>query len=129
MFYSVSLIVILFIPYTGTYQPSRGQASCRDCPAGYFCTSKVENLEKCPPKHYCPTRTEIPVICPNGTFTNDTAFGLERADDCRPCPSGSYCKSGRFDFIIISFFPCNDCCLTDLKRTFFFFEKIEMINL
>lgn len=85
-----------FLPmWTGTYQPSRGQAVCRDCPAGYYCTSKVENLVKCPPKHYCPVRTEIPVICPNGTYTNDTAEGLERADDCRPCPSGSYCKSGK----------------------------------
>jgi len=71
------------------------QGSCKDCPAGYYCTSKVDTLEKCPAKHYCPLRTEIPLICPNGTYTNSTAEGLERAEDCRPCPAGSYCKSGK----------------------------------
>lgn len=79
----------------GTYQPSRMQSSCIDCPAGYYCKNKVSELVECPPRYYCPSRTEIPILCPNGTFSENKT-GLVTAGDCPPCPAGSFCKTGKY---------------------------------
>lgn len=45
----------------------------------------------CPPGFYCPTQTEDPMSCPNGTY-RDLPQG-EKKDDCWPCKLGHYCGS------------------------------------
>ena len=53
----------------------------------------------CPKGMFCPngTRYKDEFKCPQGTYSNYT--GLERADQCSPCPGGFYCSNeGQVDF-------------------------------
>ncbi|XP_032352703.1 multiple epidermal growth factor-like domains protein 6 [Camelus ferus] len=43
----------------------------------------------CPPGHFCPEGTEVPLPCPMGTFS-DRMF-LSRASECLSCPPGHFC--------------------------------------
>ena len=47
----------------------------------------------CPSRHFCPEGTSTPVPCPAGTVGRNE--GLRRADQCQPCPMGSWCSAGR----------------------------------
>ena len=72
------------------------QPVCRNCPKGYYCKSSIKDLTKCPAHHFCPEKTRVPILCPNGTYTNYTATGLGSAGDCQRCPTSYYCKTGMF---------------------------------
>eukprot|EP01022_Parablepharisma_sp_SALTPOND_P023128 TRINITY_DN47_c0_g6_i1.p1 TRINITY_DN47_c0_g6~~TRINITY_DN47_c0_g6_i1.p1 ORF type:complete len:4331 (-),score=484.04 TRINITY_DN47_c0_g6_i1:2741-15733(-) len=76
----------------GTYEPRTGSAACQPCPAGFFCTEGSTAPEECTPGNYCPVGSPTPVTCPDGTYSN--VKGLQNVDQCRPCPTGSYCTSG-----------------------------------
>ncbi|CAK7320737.1 hypothetical protein VULLAG_LOCUS22832 [Vulpes lagopus] len=43
----------------------------------------------CPPGHFCPVGTEVPLPCPVGTFS-DRMF-LSMVSECLSCPSGHFC--------------------------------------
>ncbi|XP_038634722.1 multiple epidermal growth factor-like domains protein 11 [Scyliorhinus canicula] len=85
----------------GTFQDQVGQASCIQCPAGYFChfTSDVDSDLShgvltplpCPRGYYCPegTMSASHFPCPIGTFSNRTGIGT--VTDCLSCPPGKYC--------------------------------------
>jgi hypothetical protein len=78
----------------GSFQPLRGQANCELCPAGYVC-SEAGTVEPpvCPIGRFCPRGSGLETQpCPPGTYGNET--GLDRADQCSPCPRGSWCLDG-----------------------------------
>jgi hypothetical protein len=58
------------------WQDQENQASCKACPAGYYCISNSTDYsdKSCPSGHYCPTSTEYDTQypCPVGTFNNLT---------------------------------------------------------
>lgn len=77
------------------------QASCKDCPEGYYCDGTiqndtvcnhgVQNPSPCEPGSFCLPGTKFAKEhrCPNGTY-NDILY-LKKIDECTPCPSGQYC--------------------------------------
>lgn len=80
----------------GFYQDETGKWSCKPCTKGFYCdptalVTGVINPVKCAPGNYCPkqTATEKEHPCPAGTYSNKT--GLERMDQCQPCPPKYYC--------------------------------------
>ncbi|XP_042595397.1 multiple epidermal growth factor-like domains protein 6 [Cyprinus carpio] len=44
----------------------------------------------CPPGHYCPQGTQLPLPCPQGTIRNSAGGSI--ADDCLECPPGYFCE-------------------------------------
>ena len=78
----------------GTYEPRQGSTACQICPAGYVCDVGCITPQPCNPGHYCPRGRSEGIVCPDGTFGRVGNDRLERADQCTPCPSGSYCKGG-----------------------------------
>ncbi|CAH1789581.1 unnamed protein product, partial [Owenia fusiformis] len=65
----------------------------RDCYAGYYCEegSTVARQALCTPGHFCPTGSDIPTRCPEGTF--NPYWGLNSTDQCTPCTQGQYCDT------------------------------------
>lgn len=79
----------------GSYEPRFGNSdsSCQDCPKGWFCALGSTQPTICPINSYCPVRSAAPTLCPDGTY-NDAETGLERANQCKECPTGKYCQNG-----------------------------------
>jgi hypothetical protein len=94
------------IPCDATYSPDAyqdepGQAACKACPSGFWCSDS--SVTKCQPastqeSFFCPAPTpgaargamgRDKVPCPEG-FIN-YADASESVDDCEPCPPGSFC--------------------------------------
>ena len=77
----------------GTYQDEEGKASCKECPAGYYCyansTTYSENV--CPVGHYCPPGTPDPRHKPCQPSTYNPKPGANSSLDCLPCTQGEYC--------------------------------------
>lgn len=82
---------------------SGSNTDCRECPAGYYCTSVVSAdsdindavMTQCPAGKYCPnksyevaTPTSPVIACPAGYYC------LAGAPQAIPCPSGYYCAAG-----------------------------------
>ncbi|PIK35709.1 hypothetical protein BSL78_27465 [Apostichopus japonicus] len=79
------------------------------CDPGYYCEYRVDRAKPsgdfnatcqlpgdqtgpgdvCPEGHYCPTGSDQPILCPAGSYANQT--GLET---CLQCPEGYYCTEG-----------------------------------
>lgn len=76
----------------GTYNPTVGVASCRNCPAGSLCPGNMTYPGKCPLRHYCPEKSGVPTLCPNGTY--GAALNLASSSQCASCPPGYYCVDG-----------------------------------
>ncbi|XP_075046430.1 uncharacterized protein LOC142107145 [Mixophyes fleayi] len=75
----------------GTFQPLRGQSSCRLCPPGSFCNmSSLSHISSCPQGHFCPPGSIAPSPCPAGTFSD--AFGNIAIEYCELCSLGMYCS-------------------------------------
>ncbi|EDO40914.1 predicted protein, partial [Nematostella vectensis] len=98
----------------GTFSNLTGlhnESQCTDCTGGFYCElpGKTEVSGPCQKGHYCPSRsisstsvicpagrycpiqTEMPKLCPRGTFSNNT--GLWSDSQCTICTAGSYCGS------------------------------------
>ncbi|XP_070551430.1 uncharacterized protein [Ptychodera flava] len=84
----------------GYYCLLPGQANVTaQCDAGFYCSEGAYEAtptdgvtgDVCPIGHYCPTGTEIPVRCANGTYMNTT-----NAVECLECPAGYYCINGDY---------------------------------
>ncbi|XP_023933458.1 uncharacterized protein LOC106181652, partial [Lingula anatina] len=95
----------------GTYSPSVGNINVTDCvacsygeycanysmvetsgncTAGYYCPQgeRTPDPYLCTVGHYCPEASSSPVLCPSGTYQDQTGqFG------CKTCPSGYYCDN------------------------------------
>jgi hypothetical protein len=76
------------------YQDMTGQTSCKNCPAGHFCTSTT--VTKCTPQseglnYYCPGGAVSvgKVSCASGTY--NYVDGSESSSDCWACPPGFFC--------------------------------------
>lgn len=82
----------------GTYQNLTAQATCTDCPAGYYCDDTLATNSyqprKCRPGYYCPAKTahygRYP--CPSGKLGVDTgtAAGLTSLNECTACTQAFY---------------------------------------
>lgn len=79
---------------TGTYNQFEGQSECLDCPIGFYCDDgdnsqdlPISAFLTCPAGYYCP-EGEIH-SCPDGTYSE--ILGLQRIENCKPCPLGKYC--------------------------------------
>lgn len=69
------------------------------CPPGTYGKSYALTMERCsglcPAAHYCPWATDVPIPCPDGTYSSGGLF------QCMTCPrrpgseSAATCKSGR----------------------------------
>ena len=65
------------------------------CLPGYYCPSKCDNHLGsgdcnggfCPSGAYCPEGSDSPLLCPAGTFNNETHSTEFEA--CLPCPPGN----------------------------------------
>lgn len=68
---------------SGTYQANRGQTSCEDCPAGYFCDENSQN---------------VPIECQPGTYQENS-----RSISCDNCLPGHKCPY--YSMIIMSECP------------------------
>ena len=75
----------------GSYADVTGLASCKDCPAGYFCGLAQVNPLPCGSGRYCPLKTPASNVprCPPGTY-NHHQFS-HNITDCYLCPPGRYC--------------------------------------
>ncbi|CAK8677709.1 unnamed protein product [Clavelina lepadiformis] len=81
---------------SGYYQNEVQQASCKICPAGFYCDINDGpipdyTLYECPLGSYCinGTKYSTEYLCPVGTY--GAATQRESADDCVPCEVGKYC--------------------------------------
>ena len=73
----------------GTYEPRLGSPECAKCPKGYYCATGCVEPIICPKGKYCEAGSSVPIMCEMGTYSN--AKGLEKASQCRICPTGYYC--------------------------------------
>ena len=81
----------------GTYNNASGQATCKDCPSGFYCSGNTTTPLECPSGFYCPRNTPYANSneCPEGTF--NSLAGRSSPDDCVSCTAGYYCdKRGKF---------------------------------
>ena len=85
--------------HTGTYQPFQGETDCKVCPEGYFCQKNSSVPELCSPYGYCPEGSGAPILCPNGTYTQDDVYGLVQEEECQDCPGGKINFSFAFYFL------------------------------
>jgi len=76
----------------GSYEPREGQAVCQTCPAGFICAEGAVAPTDCPTHGYCLEGSYQSIICPDGTYSN--VKNLQREEQCRTCPIGSWCKDG-----------------------------------
>ncbi|KAM3922961.1 uncharacterized protein RB166_012036 [Leptodactylus fuscus] len=76
----------------GTYSQNVGQASCSECPEGFYCPVQSTNTTICHEGYYCPRRTEFAgqYPCPQGTFSG--SHGATDIGTCLPCPPGMFCS-------------------------------------
>lgn len=75
----------------GTYNPSAGQASCTECPAGSYCKDEaMTTATTCVAGYYCPKGSYTQTPCPSGTFRS--TGGATSIDECAACTAGSYCE-------------------------------------
>lgn len=77
----------------GTYNNASGQATCLDCPAGFYCSGNTTTPVECPSGYYCPQNTKYANdnACPEGTFNSLT--GRSAPGDCVDCTAGYYCDT------------------------------------
>ena len=77
----------------GTFTSHKGEASCRQCPAGFYCSGNRNTgvFTKCLAGYYCPAGASGPSACPQGTYMPDR--GSKQSSDCIPCKPGQYCYS------------------------------------
>ena len=94
----------------GTYNNESGQAVCKDCPEGFYCSGNTTSPAVCPAGYYCPknTITEFANECKAGYFNNLT--GRADISACQSCTPGYYCDRPGivwfefcFDSVIVRF--------------------------
>ena len=89
----------------GYYIPFDQAGECEICPAGYYCPRRPGDgiLSRangwpdkiiCPENSYCVGGKSEPEKCPDGTTTTKGAVGLVKSSDCKPCPTGKFCRDG-----------------------------------
>ncbi|XP_069038919.1 neurogenic locus notch homolog protein 3 isoform X1 [Lepisosteus oculatus] len=92
---------------TGEYQPNPGSDYCVPCRPGFYCEEAVTgDPHSCPPHSYCPAATQVPQLCPRGTFTPPEQGGLQEEQECLPCPPGRFCRGGRIQGRCAAGFLC-----------------------
>ncbi|MGH0162299.1 UNVERIFIED_CONTAM: hypothetical protein FKN15_067495 [Acipenser sinensis] len=92
---------------TGEYQPNPGSDYCIPCRPGFYCEEAIAGDPRpCPPHTYCPAATQVPQLCPNGTFTLADMSGLQEERECLPCPSGKFCRGGKIQGSCAAGFLC-----------------------
>lgn len=64
------------------------------CTAGYYCplASITPTANLCPAGSYCPEGSAEPILCPAGSFGNET--GLSHSSCSGSCSAGYYCPQG-----------------------------------
>ncbi|CAG9331890.1 unnamed protein product [Blepharisma stoltei] len=75
----------------GTYQDQKGQSSCKNCPAGFYCDAGATTPTKCTAGYMCPlgTSSSTRVPCGNGEYQP-----FEGQSSCLTCPMGYECGAG-----------------------------------
>ena len=76
----------------GYYQPSTGQTSCLNCPAGFYWDGTDSSAKTAwVIGYYCPqnTRYSTEYPCPEGTYGDTTSN--TQSSDCKAWPAGYYC--------------------------------------
>ncbi|CAN0467660.1 unnamed protein product, partial [Laminaria digitata] len=64
-----------------------GQEACLDCLAGYYCPDSASTtVEPCPAGQYCPEGSDVPNLCPAGTYS--PSAGLYNQSQCIDCDPG-----------------------------------------
>ena len=88
----------------GTYQDENRQASCKNCPAGFYCLTGTTDYSStvCPTGYYCPSSTEFitEYACSLGTY--NPTLGLTTSAQCLQCPPGYSCRSSGKSMLIAS---------------------------
>ena len=79
----------------GTFENREGSSQCQTCPAGYYCTSGLDEPMPCDEGNYCPKGSTGGLTCPDGTFGRTGRNKLENPDQCTPCIAGRYCNGGK----------------------------------
>ena len=74
------------------YQDQEGQATCKPCPAGFWCSDVAKSL--CTPdtdvaSYYCPNGIRASTKCLDGLY--NIHRGSSDVADCLICPAGKYC--------------------------------------
>ena len=77
---------------SSTYQDNAGQATCKACPPGYYCSATAKTL--CNPSittisFYCPGGARTYTQCADGTYNMQIAS--YQLSDCLSCPAGYFC--------------------------------------
>ena len=63
------------------------------CPAGFTCGTEATVVPAvCPPGHYCPAGSTVPLPCPAGRF--NSANGSQSMEECTPTDPGFYTSAG-----------------------------------
>ena len=75
----------------GWYNNKATQATCTQCPAGFYCPSiGMDTPTSCIALSYCPLGSSWPQACPPGKYSQRT--DATSASDCTDCPAGRYCE-------------------------------------
>lgn len=74
----------------GTYQDQKGQSTCKDCPAGYYCEEETVTPIICEAGYMCPTGTSYSTMQPCHEGNYNPFVGQS---ECFVCPRGYYCKT------------------------------------
>ena len=89
----------------GHYCPDPGMTEIDDsllCDAGVFCIASASDPTDitdetraitCPMGFFCEQGTEVPTMCPAGTYSDVT--GLSESGECKDCEEGFYCYQGQ----------------------------------
>ena len=76
-----------FSPSIPSHAIQVGQNSCLDCLAGYYCPDSASTtVTPCPEGQYCPEGSDVPNLCPAGTYS--PSQGLYNESQCIDCDPG-----------------------------------------
>lgn len=91
---------------SGKFCNESGLASPKaDCDRGFYCPEEQivgnPNAYPCPKGYYCPPGSSVPIICPSGTYQDETQQWT-----CKDCPSGYYCDNSIEPIVNYTAYAC-----------------------
>ena len=75
----------------GSYNNASGQADCRNCPEGFYCSGNTTTPVECPPGYWCPQDTTVAFEHPCTLGKFNSLVGMSDESACQDCTPGYFC--------------------------------------